>query len=1015
MEAERSVHYGAHVTPRTHVELVYRPDEGTSPREVLVLGETTDWRNGLRMSRRADGAFVCGLELPIGVFAYKLLVDGAFVVDPTAERTITKEGRVDGLLVVGGADEPFVFAPAAPSVVSTDGGVRVLVGVRRDVAGGPSVGLTVTAQLAGSAAEPASSARLERAFETDDVVYFTAEIPWIARRFVVSIEAGTHRAGPFSATREPSHEAPPSWWQDAALYTVLVDRFRPAVDPPRPQVYRSTREPLGGHLDGIVRSLGELSELGVDTLVLTPVHVGESSHRYDFVDPLAVCPDLGGREAFERLVREAHEAGLKIVVDLAFSHAGSRFPEAADVLARGAQSPHAPLFRFSDEDPPRLLHYGTRDRAPLLELEHPHVRALVLRAVAFWAELGVDGLRLDMTAELPHALGRAIRELFRVKNPNGIVFGEVVPLHAWRYRALGMVDASTDFFYFEAARRFFAEGHGTLGDLVRAVREGDLRRGGDARTASIRFLSTHDHARFASLSARAGREAQSLAWLLTVVLPGVPMLLYGEEIGLRSLEPPAEAEDVWPDRMPMIFDGPTRDDALRADTKRILRLRREHSALRRGSLEWLHVEEDLVVLRRRHGDDVVDVLVSTSEGPREVDLEDDALPSAELALSLAGATLVGSTVTLPGWSAAALARSGRVEARRRSPMIRRNLARVDDDMDKGRTMALARPTRIDFAVTEACNLACVHCITFAPQKTRERSFRTLPKPTLDALREDLSYAKYFGFVHGGESLTTEMTFQVLEAIRDAKANEPYVAHLLTNGLLLDRGCTETLVKLGVSSLSVSLDGATAETNDAIRVGGRFDEVVKNVAEVTNTRRALGLDVRIGLSFVVMAENAHELVSFVELAAALGVDWVKLEELVPVSARAARSLLARPSFAGLVLAARIRGDELGVRVVDHTNDAFVYLCEANAEAKAFVSADAFANRNEGLHPCRSAWETACVEPDGTVRLGDFFGPALGRVGERSIASLWNEPAAQELRARVVGSRPCGRGPAMCLVR
>lgn len=967
------------------------------------------------MSRRGDGAFVLRLDLPVGVFAYKLLVDGAFVVDPAAERTTADEGRVDGLLVVGGADEPFVFAPAEPFLVSTDGGVRVLVGVRRHVAEGHAGDLAVTARLAATADAPSSSVRLERAFATDDLLYFTAEIPWIARRFVVSFEAAELRAGPFSATREPSHQRPPSWWQDAVLYTVFVDRFRPAVDPPRPLHYRSTRDHLGGHLEGIVRSLGELSALGVDTLVLTPVHVGESSHRYDFVDPLTVCPNLGGRVAFELLVREAHEADMKIVVDLAFSHAGSRFPQAADVIARGPSSPCAPLFRFSNDEPPRLLHYGTRDSAPLLELEHPDVRALVLRAVAFWAELGVDGLRLDMTAELPPSLGCAIRELFRAKNPNGIVFGEVVPLHAWRYRTLGMVDASTDFSYFEAARRFFAEGRGTLGDFVRAVRVGDLRRGGDARTSSIRFLSTHDHARFASVSARSGRDEQRLAWLLTVALPGVPMLLYGEEIGLRSLEPATEAEDVWPDRMPMVFEGPSRDDVLRADVARVLSLRREHSALRRGSLEWLHVEEDLVILRRRHGDDVVDVIVSTSEAARDVDIEDDALPSARLALSFGGATFAASTVSLPGRSAAVLVRSGNVEATRRSPNVRRNLALVDDDMSHGRTMALARPTRIDFAVTEGCNLACVHCITFAPQKTRDRSFRTLPIPTLDALREDLSYASYFGFVHGGESLTSETTFRVLEAIRDAKANEPYVAHLLTNGLLLDRARLDRLVESNVSSLSVSLDGATAETNDAIRVGGRFDEVVKNVSAATQARRTHGFDMRIGLSLVVMAENAQELVAFVELAAQLGVDWVKLEELVPVNARAARSLLARPSYDGPVHAARVRGEELGVRVVDHTSDTFVYLCEATAEEKAFVSADGFANRNDSFHPCRVPWETACVEPDGTVRLGDFFGPAIGRVGERSIATLWNAPEAQELRARIIRTRPCRQGPATCLLR
>ena len=951
---------------------------------------------------------MCTVDLPVGVYAYKFLVDGRFVLDPLAQRTLSHEGNTNGLIVVGGADEPFVFSPVPPYVVPTASGIRLLVGVRREAV---AQGGTVTAYL--GASDLPFPVPLTQAYETDDHVYFSAEASWLARRFSVSLEAGHYRTRAFEVARTPAHEEAPTHWQDSVLYTVLVDRFRPEIDPEGYVPYQSTRASLGGHLAGIVRSLDELVELGITGLVLTPVHVGESSHRYDFVDPLDVCPNLGGRDAFVRLIDEAHKKDLRVFVDIAFSHAGATFPQAADVLEKGAESVHAPLFLFSEEEPPRPRHYGTRQNAPLVNLEHPSMHKLVLEAVAFWASLGVDGLRLDMAAELPPALGRAVRELFRKKNPNGVVYGEVVPLHAWRYRSLGMIDASTDFFYFEAARRFFAEHKGTLGDLVRAVNSGDLRRGGDPRTTSIRFLSTHDHQRFASLAPEQAPHDFLQAWLFTVFLPGIPMLLYGEEIGLRSTEPPAELEDVWPDRMPMVFDGPLRDEEVRNGVKDVLALRRAHPALRRGTIEWLHVGDDLVVARRRHEDEVVDLLLSTSLEAREVDLADDALPDARIVLSLGGARLSGSTVELPGKSAALLVRSARDEAEKRSPRVRRNLALADDDMVHGRALSLARPTRIDFAVTEACNLSCVHCITFAPQKTRDRSFRTLSDRTLDAIREDLSYAKYFGFVHGGESLTSPMTFRVLEAIQGAKANEPYVVHLLTNGLLLDEPCAHRLVRLGVNSISVSLDGATAATNDAIRVGGRFDEVIRNIAALTSARARDNLDVRVGLSFVVMQENAHELTAFMDLAKGLNVDWVKVEELVPVSPRAARSLLARPSFAGRLADAKAYGESLGLRVIDHTNDGMVYLCTATPEAKGFVTLDAFANRNDAFHPCRSPWETACLEPDGTVRLGDFFGAPLGRVGDLSISALWNEPLAQEQRGRFVATRPCGPGPATCL--
>jgi MoaA/NifB/PqqE/SkfB family radical SAM enzyme len=87
---------------------------------------------------------------------------------------------------------------------------------------------------------------------------------------------------------------------------------------------------------------------------------------------------------------------------------------------------------------------------------------------------------------------------------------------------------------------------------------------------------------------------------------------------------------------------------------------------------------------------------------------------------------------------------------------------------------------------------------------------------------------------------------------------------------------------------------------------------------------------------------------------------------------------------------------------------------DGETRAFLEDDAFANRAE-LLPCRTPWETACIEPDGTVKLGDFFGPSLGRLGSegRNLEELWNRDEAREARERSVCARRCGRGPAICV--
>jgi MoaA/NifB/PqqE/SkfB family radical SAM enzyme len=287
---------------------------------------------------------------------------------------------------------------------------------------------------------------------------------------------------------------------------------------------------------------------------------------------------------------------------------------------------------------------------------------------------------------------------------------------------------------------------------------------------------------------------------------------------------------------------------------------------------------------------------------------------------------------------------------------------------------------------------------------------------LDRLRDAMALAEYVGFVHGGESLAAPILWDALHALRRARAGFPTTVHLLTNGVLLDARTTARLADAGVTSIAVSLDGATAATNDRVRAGGDFAQIVQNVRDAVSVRRALGADVRLGISSVVWKTNLGELEGLVRLAVDVGVDWLKFEEMVPVNPFAARAVVSPFDLEVRSRVARAveLGRELGVVVVDHTAPPSVWRCtlDDDAPARAFLAADEYANRST-IHPCRAAWERACVEPDGTVRLGDFFGPRLGNVTEGSLVSFWNGPAAQAERARAEELRRCGHERPTCV--
>jgi MoaA/NifB/PqqE/SkfB family radical SAM enzyme len=188
----------------------------------------------------------------------------------------------------------------------------------------------------------------------------------------------------------------------------------------------------------------------------------------------------------------------------------------------------------------------------------------------------------------------------------------------------------------------------------------------------------------------------------------------------------------------------------------------------------------------------------------------------------------------------------------------------------------------------------------------------------------------------------------------------------------------------------------------------------HLEDVLAWRRGENVDLRVGLSFVVLQQNVHELGAFVDLASELGVDWVKLEEGVPATEFARRSLVSCTSrpVRDAVDQAVARGRQHGLVVVDHTIDRAVWRCRLDDDTRAFLAADEHANRGE-IHPCRTPWETVCVEPNGDIRVQDFFGPITGNVTQTPLRELWNTPPAQEARERSKSARLCGTGPVTCV--
>ena len=205
----------------------------------------------------------------------------------------------------------------------------------------------------------------------------------------------------------------PNWWDGAVGYEVYVRSF---ADSDGDGV---------GDLEGIRRRLPHLAWLGVDIVWLTPFYPSPmADFGYDVSDYEAVHPLFGDMADFDRLVSDAHDLGLRVVIDIVPNHTSNRHPWFVDARSSpGAARRDWYIWRDPGPDggPPNnwwsvfggpawTLDPGTGQyylhlflpEQPDLNWANPEVREAFVGILRFWLERGVDGFRIDVA----HALAK---------------------------------------------------------------------------------------------------------------------------------------------------------------------------------------------------------------------------------------------------------------------------------------------------------------------------------------------------------------------------------------------------------------------------------------------------------------------------------------------------------------------------------------------------------------------------------------------------------------------------------
>lgn len=341
----------------------------------------------------------------------------------------------------------------------------------------------------------------------------------------------------------------PQWVNDTVWYQIFPDRFcngDHSIDPEDVVPWRNkgrvkNEECFGGDFAGIISKLDYLKELGISGIYLTPINEAPSNHKYDTKDYTKIDPRFGDEETFRRLVTEAHNRGIRVMLDGVFNHCGFYFAPWQDVLEKGPESEYYDWFMVNEWPIDRngkasrkkqLYTFGFFDGMPKLNTNNPKVRKYFIDICANWVkDYQVDGIRLDVANEISHRFCKELRSRLKEINPEIYILGEI-----W-HNALPWLrgdefDAVMNYPLGDSIKDFWIDKSLTNEDFEYTINRCYTSYMQQTNDVLFNLLDSHDTKRLRSDVKNLDEYFAQLAALFA--MPGSPCIYYGTEIALEG-------------------------------------------------------------------------------------------------------------------------------------------------------------------------------------------------------------------------------------------------------------------------------------------------------------------------------------------------------------------------------------------------------------------------------------------------------------------------------------------------
>lgn len=379
----------------------------------------------------------------------------------------------------------------------------------------------------------------------------------------------------------------PEWARRGMIYQIFIDRFCNGDSGNDPKGCRQwgmapdSRSFFGGDFKGIQDQLDYIASLGTTILYLNPIFLSDTNHKYDTVDYYSIDPAFGTLEEAKALVREAHERGIRVILDAVFNHCSSRNPFFLDVIEKKEQSLYLnwfTVYQFPISRAP--LNYetfgGLVPEMPRLNSSNPDVQDYFINVASYWTKtLDIDGWRLDVADEVSHRFWKLFRCALRKIKPGLYILGEV-----WNRATPWLLgdefDSVTNYTFLKNLLAFAKGALVTQNDFWNAVIKNEMNYCTNTLPYMVNLAGSHDTARILT-ELDGNRDLRRLVLGILFTYSGIPLLYYGDETGMEGGPDPDN-------RRTMCWDPAKQDQEILSFVRTLGNYRKSSEALQVGNL-----------------------------------------------------------------------------------------------------------------------------------------------------------------------------------------------------------------------------------------------------------------------------------------------------------------------------------------------------------------------------------------------------------------------------------------------